>query len=60
MQYGPQYDTNNDCPINPNETDMVEQLSFKKLSADTRKQLLATMVDLVVDYWQTKEKILSA
>lgn len=39
MQYGPQYDTNNDCPINPGESDMVEQLSFKKLSVDTRKQL---------------------
>ena len=36
MQYGPQYDTNNDCPINPGESDMVEQLSFKKLSVDTR------------------------
>lgn len=36
MQYGPQYDTNNDCPINPGESDMVEQLSFKKQSVDTR------------------------
>ena len=57
MQYGPQYDTNNDCPINPSESDMVEQLSFKKLSVDTRKQLRATMVNLVLDYWQTERLI---
>ncbi|UVS11068.1 hypothetical protein NXX51_13900 [Bacteroides thetaiotaomicron] len=57
MQYGPQYDTNNDCPINPGESDMVEQLSFKKLSVDTRKQLRATMVNLVLDYWQTERLI---
>ena len=57
MQYGPQYDTNNDCPINPGESDMVEQLSFKKLSVDTRKQLRATMVNWVLDYWQTERLI---
>ena len=52
MQYGPQYGTNNDCPINPGESDMVEQLSFKKLSV-----LRATMVNLVLDYWQTERLI---
>lgn len=57
MQYGPQYDTNNDCPINPGESDMVEQLSFKKLSVDTRKQLRTTMVNWVLDYWQTERLI---
>lgn len=36
---------------------MVEQLSFKKLSVDTRKQLRATMVNLVLDYWQTERLI---
>ena len=36
---------------------MVEQLSFKKLSADTRKLLRTAMVDLVLNYWQ-KEKLI--
>lgn len=36
MQYGLQYDTVNDCPLIPGETRIVEQLSFKKLSADTK------------------------
>lgn len=36
---------------------MVEQLSFKKLSVDTKKQLRATMVNLVLDYWQTERLI---
>lgn len=36
---------------------MVEQLSFKKLSVDTRKQFRATMVNLVLDYWQTERLI---
>ena len=37
MQYGSQYDTVNDSPLIPGETGMVEQLSFKKLSVDTKK-----------------------
>lgn len=57
MQYGSQYDTVNDCPLIPGETGMVEQLSFKKLSVDTKKLLRTAMVDLVLNYWQKERMI---
>ena len=57
MQYGFQYDTVNDCPLIPGETRMVEQLSFKKLSVDTKKLLRTAMVDLVLNYWQKERMI---
>ena len=57
MQYGLQYDTVNDCPLIPGETRIVEQLSFKKLSADTKELLRTAMVDLVLNYWQKERMI---
>lgn len=57
IQYGPQYDTINDRPVLAGETEIVRQVPYKKLSADTRKLLQLTMADLVADYWQSKRQI---
>lgn len=57
IQYGPQYDTVNDCPIIPEETEVVQRISFKKLSHETRKLLRSVMEDLVLDYWNNERQI---
>lgn len=57
IQYGPQYDTVNDCPIIPEETEVVQRISFKKLSHETRKLLRSVMEDLVLDYWNNEKQI---
>lgn len=33
MAFGPQYDTVNDCPLIPGETECVQELPFKKLTS---------------------------
>ena len=57
MAFGPQYDTVNDCPLIPGETECVQELPFKKLSAETRKALRSAMVNRVVEYWQSERLI---
>ncbi len=57
MEYGPQYDTINDCPIIPVETEVVQRVSFKKLTSNTRKLLRSVMEDLVLDYWGSERQI---
>ncbi|EJW96927.1 putative membrane protein, partial [gut metagenome] len=57
MEYGPQYDTVNDTPLIPGETEWVQETSFKKLSTETRKTLRAAMVDRVIEYWQSERLI---
>lgn len=57
MEYGPQYDTLNDCPIIPGETETVQRISFKKLASSTRKLLRSIMEDLVLDYWKNERQI---
>lgn len=57
MAFGPQYDTANDCPLIPGETECVQELPFKKLSAETRKALRSAMVNRVVEYWQSERLI---
>lgn len=57
IQYEPQYDTVNDCPIIPEETKVVQRISFKKLSHETRKLLRSVMEDLVLDYWNNERQI---
>lgn len=57
IQYGPQYDTVNGCPIIPEETEVVQRISFKKLSHETRKLLRSVMEDLVLDYWNNERQI---
>ncbi len=57
MEYGPQYDTLNDCPIIPGETMTVQCISFKKLASSTRKLLRSIMEDLVLSYWESERQI---
>lgn len=57
LTFGPQYDTVNDCPLIPGETECVQELPFKKLSAGTRKALRSAMVNRVVEYWQSERLI---
>lgn len=57
LQYGPQYDTVNDCPIIPGETEFVERVRFSKVSKDTRNLLKEYMEDTVERYWEEKRQI---
>lgn len=57
LQYGPQYDTVNDCPIIPGETEFVERVRFSKVSKDTRNTLKEYMEDAVERYWDEKRQI---
>ncbi len=57
VEYGPQYDTLNDCPIIAGETETVQRISFKKLASSTRKLLRSIMEDLILDYWESERQI---
>lgn len=57
LEYGPQYDTVNDCPIIPGETLTVKQTSFKKLGTDIRRILRLTMIEYVLAYWKENRQI---
>lgn len=57
LQYGPQYDTVNDCPIIPGETEFVERVRLKKVSKYTRTLLKKYMEDAVECYWDEKRQI---
>lgn len=57
LQYGPQYDTVNDCPIIPGETEFVERVRLSKVSKDTRNLLKEYMEDAVECYWNEKRQI---
>lgn len=57
LQYGPQYDTVNECPIFEGETEFVAWQSFKKQPKDVKELLKDIMVNFVTDYWQTCRQI---
>lgn len=57
LQYGPQYDTVNDCPIIPGETEFVERVRLNKVSKDTRTLLKEYMEAAVRRYWDDKRQI---
>ena len=57
LQYGPQYDTVNDCPIIPGETEFVERVRLNKVSKDTRTLLKEYMEAAVSRYWDEKRQI---
>lgn len=57
LEYGPQYDTVNDCPIIPGETEFVERVRLSKVSKDTRRLLKEYMEDAVRRYWDDKRQI---
>ena len=51
MEYGPQYETVDDCPVFPGDTETVAKVTFKKFSSDARKMLRSVMAELVIGYW---------
>lgn len=57
LEYGPQYDTVNDCPIIPGETEFVERVRLSKVSKDTRRLLKEYMEDTVRRYWDDNRQI---
>lgn len=57
LQYGPQYDTVNDCPIIPGETDFVERQRFSKISNDSRNLLKEYLEAAIARYWESKRQI---
>lgn len=57
LQYGPQYDTVNGCPIIPGETEFVERQRLNKLNKDTKNLLREYMIGVVENYWVTKRQI---
>lgn len=57
LEYGPQYDTVNDCPIIPGETEFVERVRLSKVSKDTRRSLKEYMEVAVKKYWDNKRQI---
>ena len=57
LEYGPQYDTVNDCPVIPGQTRMVERTRFSKLNKDT-KSLLKEYMDAEVErFWEDHRQI---
>lgn len=60
LQYGPQYDTANDCPIIPGETEFVERQRLNKLSKDTKTLLRDYMAGAVEKNWESKHQIPTA
>ncbi len=60
LQYGPQYDTVNDCPIIPGETEFVERQRLNKLSKDTKTLLRDYMAGAVEKNWESKHQIPTA
>lgn len=56
LQYGPQYDTVNNCPIYE-ETEYVERQRFSKLSKEFKLMLRDQMAHLIEEYWQNHHLI---
>ncbi len=57
LQYGPQYDTVNDCPVIPGETEFVPRQKLAKLSKSMRGMLREYMNHAVTDYWDEHRQI---
>lgn len=57
LQYGPQYDTVNDCPVIPGETEFVPRQRLAKLSKSMRGMLREYMSHAVIDYWDEHRQI---
>lgn len=57
LEYGPQYDTVNDCPIIPGETRMVELTRFSKLNKDSKEFLKEYMKAEVERFWEEHHQI---
>lgn len=57
FQYGPQYDTVNDCPVIPGETEFVPRQRLGKLTKSMRGLLREYMSHAVTEYWEAHRQI---
>lgn len=57
LQYGPQYDTVNDCPVIPGETKFVPRQRLGKLTKSMRGMLREYMSHAVTEYWEAHRQI---
>lgn len=57
FQYGPQYDTVNDCPVIPGETEFVPRQRLGKLTKSMRGLLREYMNHAVTEYWEAHRQI---
>lgn len=57
LRYGSQYNTANDCPIIPGESELVERQRLSKISKDSRNLLKEYMENAVKRYWSRKRQI---
>lgn len=57
LQYGPQYDTVNDCPVIPGETEFVPRQRLGKLPKSMRNILREYMGHAVTEYWEKHRQI---
>lgn len=57
FQYGPQYDTVNDCPVIPGETEFVPRQRLGKLTKSMRGLLRKYMSHAVTEYWEAHRQI---
>ena len=57
LQYGPQYDTVNDCPVIAGETEFVPSQRLGKLSKSMRNVLREYMSHAVTEYWEAHRQI---
>lgn len=57
LQYGSQYDTVNDCPVIPSETEFVPRQRLGKLSKSMRNVLREYMSHAVTEYWEAHRQI---
>ena len=53
----PQYDTVNDCPVIPSETEFVPRQRLGKLSKSMRNVLREYMSHAVTEYWEAHRQI---
>lgn len=57
LQYGPQYDTVNDCSVMPGETEFVPRQRLGKLTKSMRGMLREYMSHAVTEYWEAHRQI---
>lgn len=56
LQYGPQYDTVNDCPVISGETEFVPRERLGKLSKSMRS-MLREYISHATEYWEAHRQI---
>lgn len=57
LDYGPQYDTVNDCPIIPDETRFIERTRFKKVPIAAKRLMREFMCNQIEEFWNENRQI---